>query len=52
MVYLTNLAFNIVSAVVKVFETIMNKVCSMSTFYIALEKSIGSTLARNLMFIP
>lgn len=43
-------AFNIVSAVVKVFEFTMNKVSSTHKPSTALEKSTGSTFAKNLIY--
>jgi hypothetical protein len=43
---LTVRAFNIVSAVVKVLETMMTRVCSASRPCKALATSTGSTLAR------
>jgi hypothetical protein len=45
-------AFKIVSAVVKVFEFIKINVYSTFKFYIAREKSIGSTFAKNRIFLP
>jgi hypothetical protein len=49
---LHNLAFSMVYAVVKVFEFMSIKVLSGSIPYTALSKSIGSTLAKNLIILP
>ena len=46
------LALSIVSAVVRVLLITMKRVSSMLTPSIALAKSIGSTLARNLREKP
>lgn len=50
--FLQLLAFRIVSAVVNVLELINIKVYSTSRPYVALAKSMGSTLAKNLNFLP
>mmetsp|Transcript_5945 Transcript_5945/g.19942 ORF Transcript_5945/g.19942 Transcript_5945/m.19942 type:complete len:254 (-) Transcript_5945:495-1256(-) len=48
----TVLAFNIVSAVVNVFETTTTNVVSGFNPFKALATSTGSTLAKNLKFLP
>ena len=50
--FLQVLALSIVSAVVKVLELITKRVFSTFRFSMALWKSTGSTLARNLSFLP
>lgn len=50
--FLQVLAFNIVSAVVNVLELITNNVSSAENPSIARLKSIGSTLAKNLIARP
>lgn len=46
------LALSIVSAVVKVLELMMKRVSSTFKPSTAREKSIGSTLAKNLSLLP